>query len=121
MYKRQAYKKLPAERLYIAVLEYLLDEEGRKQVLDDFISFFNEDYNVFTEILFESTVKGLAGMIGLSKKLVSDIEYRKKVERYLRLIDVGIKRLDVQTELIFDEQAGRKRKEDVYKRQLPGG
>ena len=78
-----AYKKLPAERLYIAVLEYFLDEEGRKQVLDDFISFFNEDYNVFTEILFESTVKGLAGMIGLSKKLVSDIEYRKKVERYL--------------------------------------
>ena len=110
-----AYKKLPAERLYIAVLEYFLDEEGRKQVLDDFISFFNEDYNVFTEILFESTVKGLAGMIGLSKKLVSDIEYRKKVERYLRLIDVGIKRLDVQTELIFDEQTGRKRKEDVVR------
>lgn len=110
-----AYKKLPAERLYIAVLEYFLDEEGRKQVLDDFISFFNEDYNVFTEILFESTVKGLAGMIGLSKKLVSDIEYRKKVERYLRLIDVGIKRLDVQTELIFDEQTGRKRKEEVVR------
>ena len=110
-----AYKKLPAARLYIAVLEYFLDEEGRKQVLDDFISFFNEDYNVFTEILFESTVKGLAGMIGLSKKLVSDIEYRKKVERYLRLIDVGIKRLDVQTELIFDEQTGRKRKEEVVR------
>ena len=110
-----AYKKLPAERLYIAVLEYFLDEEGRKQVLDDFISFFNEDYNVFTEILFESTVKGLAGMIGLSKKLVSDIEYRKKVERYLRLIDVGIKRLDVQRELIFDEQTGRKRKEEVVR------
>ena len=110
-----AYKKLPAERLYIAVLEYFLDEEGRKQVLDDFISFFNEDYNVFTEILFESTVEGLAGMIGRSIKLVSDIEYRKKVERYLRLIDVGIKRLDVQTELIFDEQTGRKRKEEVVR------
>ena len=54
-------------------------------------------------------------MIGLSKKLVSDIEYRKKVERYLRLIDVGIKRLDVQTELIFDEQTGRKRKEEVVR------
>ena len=54
-------------------------------------------------------------MIGLSKKLVSDIEYGKKVERYLRLIDVGIKRLDVQTELIFDEQTGRKRKEEVVR------
>ena len=33
----------------------------------------------------------------------------------LRLIDVGIKRLDVQTELIFDEQTGRKRKEEVVR------
>ena len=58
---------------------------------------------MFTEILFESTVKGLAGIIGLSKKLVGNTAYRKKVEHYLRLIDVGIKRLDVQTETIFDE------------------
>lgn len=110
-----AYKKLPAERLYIAVLEYFLDEEAKKAVLDDFISFFSREYNVFTEILFESTVKGLAGMVGLSKKLVSNKIYRKKVEHYLRLVDVGIKRLDVQTEMIFDERTGKKKKEKVIR------
>lgn len=110
-----AYKKLPAERLYIAVLEYFLDEEGKKVILDDFISFFNKEYNVFTEILFESTVKGLAGMVGLSKKLVSNKGYRNKVEQYLRLVDVGIKRLDVQTEMIFDERTGKKKKEKVIR------
>ena len=110
-----AYKKLPAERLYIAVLEYFRDEEGKKVILDDFISFFNKEYNVFTEILFESTVKGLAGMVGLSKKLVSNKGYRNKVEQYLRLVDVGIKRLDVQTETIFDERTGKKKKEKVIR------
>ena len=110
-----ADKKLPAERLYIAVLEYFLDEEGKKVILDDFISFFNKEYNVFTEILFESTVKGLAGMVGLSKKLVSNKGYRNKVEQYLRLVDVGIKRLDVQTETIFDERTGKKKKEKVIR------
>lgn len=110
-----AYKKLPAERLYIAVLEYFLDEEAKNAVLGDFIAFFTKEYNVFTEILFESTVKGLAGMVGLSKKLVSNKSYRKKVEYYLRLVDVGIKRLDVETEMIFDERTGKKKKERVVR------
>lgn len=110
-----AYKKLPIERLYIAVLEYFLDEEAKKAVLGDFISFFSKEYNVFTEILFESTVKGLAGIVGLSKKLVSNKVYRKKVEHYLRLIDVGIKRLDVQIETIFDERTGKKKEEKVVR------
>ena len=110
-----AYKKLPTERLYIAVLEYFLDEEAKKAVLGDFISFFSEEYNVFTEILFESTVKGLAGIVGLSKNLVSSKAYREKVENYLRLIDVGIKRLDVQTETILNERTGKKKKEKVVR------
>ena len=110
-----AYKKLPAERLYIAVLEYFLDEEAKEEVLGDFISFFSKEYHVYSEILFESTVKGLAGMIGLSRKLVRNQSYRKKVEQYLRLIDVGIKRLDVQTETIFDERTGKKKREKVVR------
>ncbi|MEG2427738.1 MAG: ATP-binding protein [Clostridium sp.] len=110
-----SYKKLPAERLYLAVLEYFLDDEAKEAVLGDFISFFNEEYNVFTEILFESTVKGLAGMVGLSRKIVSNKVYREKVEHYLRLIDVGIKRLDVQTETIVNERTGKKKKEKVVR------
>lgn len=110
-----AYKKLPAERLYIAVLEYFLDDESKDAVLGDFISFFSEEYNVFTEILFESTVKGLAGMVGLSRKLVANKTYRHEVEHYLRMIDVGIKRLDIQTETILNERTGKKKKEKVVR------
>lgn len=110
-----AYKKLPAERLYIAVLEYFLEDEIKKEVLGNFTSFFAEEYNVFTEILFESTVKGLAGVIGLSKKIVSSKAYRERVEHYLQLIDVGIKRLDVQTEIIVDEHSGKKKKEKIIR------
>lgn len=109
----EAYKKLPVERLYIAVLEYFLDEESKKIVLDDFISFFNKEYNVFTEIFFETELKDLTEMPGLSKKLSTDKQYRKKIEHYLRLIDVGIKRLDVRTEMVFDEHTGRKKEEKI--------
>lgn len=110
-----AYKKLPAERLYIAVLEYFLDDEAKKAVLGDFISFFNEEYNVFSELLFESSVKGLAGIVGLSRKLVESKIFKKKVEAYLRLIDVGIKRLDIQTETVVNERTGKKKKEKVVR------
>jgi AAA15 family ATPase/GTPase len=110
-----AYKKLPAERLYIAVLEYFLDDEAKAAVLGDFIAFFREEYNVFSEILFESTVKRLAGSVMLSKKLVSSKAYREKVENYLRLIDVGIKRLDIQTETVINERTGKKKKDKVVR------
>ncbi len=109
------YKKLPAERLYIAVLEYFLDNEAKEAVLGDFISFFLEEYNVFSEILFESTVKGLVGSIGLSRSLARNKTYRQKVEHYLRLIDVGIVRLDVQSEVLVNERTGRKKKEKVIR------
>lgn len=110
-----AYKKLPAERLYIAVLEYFLDNEEKEAVLGDFISFFVEEYDVFSEILFESTVKRLAGSVMLSEKLIHSKSFRQKVENYLRLIDVGIKRLDVSTEIVLDENTGKKKKKKVVR------
>ena len=42
-----AYKKLPAERLYIAVLEYFLDNEEKEAVLGDFISFLLKNMMCF--------------------------------------------------------------------------
>ncbi len=110
-----AYRKLPAERLYIAVLEYFLENEAKEVILGDFLAFFQEEYNVFSEILFESTIKRLAGSVMLTKKLVSNKTYRQKVENYLRLIDVGIKRLDIQTETILNDRTGKKKKEKVVR------
>lgn len=105
-----AYKKLPAERLYIAVLEYFLVEEAKEVILKDFVSFFVNEYYVFTEIFLEFTVKGLHGFVDLSKNLVNNIAYKEKVEHYLRLIDVGIKRLDIHTEILISGRTGRKKK-----------
>lgn len=46
----------------------------------------------------------------LSKKLVNNKAFREKVEHCLRLIDVGIKRLDIQTEIVINERTGKKGK-----------
>jgi AAA15 family ATPase/GTPase len=109
------YNKMSEERLYLSILEYFLDKESKEIVLNDFISFFRSEYNVFSEILFESTVKRLASSVIISKKLFDDQKYRKKIEHYLRLIDVGIKGLDVQTELITNENTGKEKKQKVVR------
>ncbi|MDD6395542.1 MAG: ATP-binding protein [Firmicutes bacterium] len=108
-----AYKKIPSERLYIAVLEYFLDDDAKEEILWDFIEFFADEYNIFSEIWLESTVKRVAGMYGISKRLLDDDQYRSKVQRYLQMIDVGIKGLDVQTELVINQKTGEEKKKKV--------
>lgn len=110
-----AYDKVPEARLYISVLEYFLDEKAKEFVLNDFKSFFNNDFNVFSEILFESTVKGLAGSIGISSKIVENETYRNQVEHYLSKIDVGIKSLKIENVTIMNEKTGEKKKEKVVR------
>ncbi len=110
-----SYNKIPSERLYISVLEYFLEDEAKKAVLSDFVDFFQQEYNVYSEILFESTVKGVAGMFGYSPRLLSSRKFREKVEQYLRSIDVGIKRLDIQTETITNERTGKQKKTKVIR------
>lgn len=110
-----AYKKVPAERLYIAVLDYFLDESAKTEVLSDFLSFFEQEYHVYSEILFESTVKKLAGAIRINKRLLSDCDYRKKIERYLKSIDVGISRLDVQTEVVINRNTNEEKEEEIIR------
>jgi len=110
-----SYNKIPSERLYISVLEYFLEDEAKKAVLSDFVDFFQQEYNVYSEILFESTVKGVAGMFGYSPRLLSSRKFREKVEQYLRSIDVGIKRLDIQTETIANERTGKQKKTKVIR------
>lgn len=91
------YNKVPSERLYISVLEYFLDDADKQAILGDFIDFFSTEFNVFSEILFESSVKKIAGAAMISKKLLEDKYFRKRVEEYLSKIDIGIKRLTVAT------------------------
>lgn len=96
--KLSLYNKMPSERLYLSVLEYFLDDEDKETILGDFISFFSKKFNVFKEILFESSVKRIAGSALIMTKLFDDKDYRNRVQKYLSKIDVGIKRLDVVVE-----------------------
>lgn len=110
-----SYNKIPSERLYISVLEYFLEDEAKKAILGDFVDFFQQEYNVYSEILFESTVKGVAGIVGYSPRIISNRKFREKVELYLRAIDIGIKRLDIQTETTTNERTGKKKKTKVIR------
>lgn len=95
--KLAAYNKVPSERLYISVLEYFLDDADKKEIIGDFIEFFSTEFNVFGEILFEFSVKRIAGGATIGKKLLEDKGFRKKVEEYLSKIDIGIKKLTIAT------------------------
>ena len=99
----QMYNKIPSERLYVSVLEYFLEDKEKEEILGDFISFFSKEFNVFTEILFESTVKRLAGSTLINKKLIENAKYRKTISEYLSKIDIGIKGLDIVEEVRKDE------------------
>lgn len=95
--KLSMYSKVPSERLYISVLEYFLEDNEKEEIIGDFIDFFSAEFNVYSEILFESSVKKVAGSALISRRIVSDKAFRNSVEEYLKKIDVGIKRLTVAT------------------------
>ncbi len=95
--KLSMYNKIPSERLYISVLEYFLEDDDKLEIIGDFIDFFSTEFNVYSEILFESSVKKVAGSALISRRIVSDKSFRNSVEEYLKKIDVGIKRLTVAT------------------------
>jgi AAA15 family ATPase/GTPase len=109
------YKKLPQERLYISVLDYFLDEADKEIILSDFIDFFTEDFNVFLEIHFESSIKQVAGSYSISKRIGMDEYFRKKIEGYLRAIDIGIIGIDIQEEVLINKSTGKEKKDKVVK------
>lgn len=109
------YTKVPKERLYLSVLEYFLDDAEKELILKDFIDFFVKDYNVHFEILFEASVKKVAGNVRLNKKLIDNDEYRFKVESYLKKVDVGICGLAVQTKSVISDETGKEELRKVVK------
>lgn len=109
------YTKVPKERLYLSVLEYFLDNNEKELILSDFIDFFANDYNVYFEILFEASVKKVAGNVRLYKKLIDNEEYRAKVESYLKKADFGICGLAVQTKSIINEETGKEEERKVIR------
>lgn len=110
-----SYTKIPSERLYISVLEYFLDDISKRKILEDFIEFFVKEYNVYSEILFEFSIKKVAGSISYHKKLIEDNNYRNKIERYLKQIDVGIVGLKIDKKIVLDEDTGKEKEKTIVK------
>lgn len=104
------FVKVPKERLYVSVLEYFLEKTVKKVILFDFIEFFHNEYDVFLELFFESTIKHVAGLVRINERIVKDIDFRNKVEKYISQIDVGIKGLDIKIKTVVDEKTGKEKK-----------
>ena len=79
------------------------------------LTFSSKSITSTQKSFFESTVKGVAGIVGYSPRIISNRKFREKVELYLRAIAIGIKRLDIQTETTTNERTGKKKKTKVIR------
>ena len=109
------FTKVPKERLYLSVLEYFLGEKEKATILHDLVEFFQNEYDVFLELFFESSIKHVAGSVRINQRIVTEKKFRKKVEQYLSQIDVGIKGLEVEEKTVVDEKTGKERKQKTLK------
>ncbi len=116
-YEKQlkVYNKVPTERLYLSVLEYFLEEDSKKNLLQDFTDFFEREYNVHLEIFLEASIKKLGGSARINSKLYSNKKYKNKIEKYLKQIDVGISGLEVQSKNILDPKTGKEKVQKIVK------
>lgn len=83
------------DRLYIGVLDYFAEGEVKK-IVDEFKSYLKHQFNVHFELIFEGSVKGLVSGVSFSKRIVEDEEYRKTIEKFIRVADVGIVGLSIE-------------------------
>lgn len=96
-YKKEIEKlrKLREDRLYISTLDYFAD--GDVKILVDYIKeYLKNSFNVYFELIMESSVKGFTSSTTFSKRFCEDEEYRNIVETFVKDIDVGITRIVVQ-------------------------
>lgn len=109
------YEKVPNERLYISIIDFLLTNEDKSIILDDFNDFMFKKLNVYSELLLDFSVKKFASPVRLHKRLIEDHSFLKLVESYIRKIDVGIQGLEIQTKTILDEKTNKERKIKIIK------
>lgn len=87
-------------RLYIGVLDYFAEEDAEiKTIIDGFKEYLEYKFNVYFELYLEGSVKGIASNVSFSQRLVEDEEYKKTVEKFIRVADVGITGLSIEENL----------------------
>lgn len=84
-----------ADRLYVSVLDYFA-EGNVKEIIDDFKAYLKNQFNVYFELIVEGSVKGLVSGVSFSKRILEDEKYRKTIENFIRIADVGIVGLSLE-------------------------
>lgn len=97
--------KQRSDRLYIGILDYFAEGDV-KEIVDGFKEYLKHKFNVHFELILEGSVKGMVSGVSFSKRLVEDEEYRKTIEKFLRVADIGISGLSIEKNT--DENAKEK-------------
>lgn len=95
-YRKELSKldKVRDDRLYLATLDYFADGMV-KGIVDDIKNYFRYHFNVYFELILESSVKGLRLLASYSERLFKDTDYKRTVERFVKSADTGITRLEI--------------------------
>lgn len=87
--------KQRSDRLYIGALDYFAEGEVKK-VVDDLKDYLKNKFNVHFELILEGSVKGFVSGVGFSKRIAEDEEYKKTIEKFIKVADVGITGLSIE-------------------------
>lgn len=64
---------------------------------------------LYLELIIESSIKGHGRLIRVYKELANNEEFRQKISEYIRKIDVGIDKIDMEYKKIKDKDTGEER------------
>ncbi|MCB2289526.1 ATP-binding protein [Clostridium sp. CS001] len=109
------YTKLREDRLYISILDYFATNDEIREKIDIFKEYFNTKFNIYFELIFESTIKGRVGFLSLTNEFIKNDELRKKVSEYVRRIDIGIKEFIIDKEIAISNRTGEQKEKLVPK------
>jgi uncharacterized protein len=108
------YQKYRDDRLYLSVLDYFATDKI-KGLIDNFKSFFQKRFNVYFELFLEPSIKAAGSAFGLLKPLVENEDFRKRVVKYIKNIDVDIIDLIVEKEERILKKTGEKKEVPIIK------
>jgi len=95
------FDKVRNDRLYLGTLDYFADGEV-KSIIDGFKKYLKYNFNVHFELIIEMSIKGMLSGINISKRLLEDQRYRKTIEQFIKIADIGINRLEIEEN--YDEK-----------------
>ncbi len=92
--------RIPSGRLFISALDYFLGSKERDLLVEGFREFIFGDLTVYFELIMETSVKTTLSQASINSRLFIDQNYKNRVEEYLKMIDVGIERIEVKEQLV---------------------